>query len=172
MEGIQGGVSPRDELIVSSLMKIKFSVAEQKSHKSWITGHSEVDRLSESAFRAPQDLPVPAHWTKSGLVEWAVDCKPVGPVYDKKVSRPRSCGIAPRTLVGKRCATRVEHSQKPVHGAERIFIFSRVQVYPRVACRATGERAPSGDRPRFPLRESLRVELSPARPARLLRWRQ
>src|ERR1035441_5960296 len=35
-----------------------------------------------------------------------------GPVYEKPVSRPRSCRHAPRTPVGKRCSTAREQSAK------------------------------------------------------------
>jgi hypothetical protein len=48
------------------------SAIENKSRREspgGITAHPEVDRLPEAAFHAPQDLPVPAHWTKSGLID-------------------------------------------------------------------------------------------------------
>ena len=35
-----------------------------------------------------------------------------GPVYEKPVSRPRSCRHVTRTTVGKRCATAQERSEK------------------------------------------------------------
>src|ERR1017187_4174942 len=50
-----------------------------------IAAHSEVDRHPESAFRAPQHLPVPAHWPKSGLCfHWVAGGEPTGVILHKE----------------------------------------------------------------------------------------
>src|ERR1019366_6001327 len=60
---------------------------------------------------ADPPTPPPARATDSDTGDPGT-VRPGVPVYDKAVSRPRSCRHAPRTPVGKRCSTAREQSAK------------------------------------------------------------
>src|ERR1035441_8936773 len=95
--GVRISYGPSLAPVDSGIRLIQFSVADREAVKSCVTAHPEIGRLPESAFRAPQHLPIPVHWTESGLCfPWAAMVGPTGPVYGKAVSRPLPCGH-PRT---------------------------------------------------------------------------
>src|ERR1017187_3213451 len=94
--GVRISYGPSLAPVDSGIRLIEFSVADREAVKSCVTAHPEIGRLPESAFRAPQHLPIPVHWTESGLLfHWAADGRPVGPA-----SRKPSGTLAPNGLRG------------------------------------------------------------------------
>src|ERR1035441_4399310 len=72
--GVRISYGPSLAPVDSGIRLIQFSVADREAVKSCVTAHPEIGRLPESAFRAPQHLPIPVHWTESGLsFHWAGD---------------------------------------------------------------------------------------------------
>src|ERR1017187_1722461 len=78
--GVRISYGPSLAPVDSGIRLIEFSVADREAVKSCVTAHPEIGRLPESAFRAPQHLPIPVHWTESGLlVQWHLATLAVSP---------------------------------------------------------------------------------------------